>query len=440
MKRFIAALLICTIFLCSCSNNKVYEDSSENNQSQLETMSQEESKTQNNTDLSLNENNQLETETIIKTEKDETIKSPNKNVNKHNPLKPDTVIQTEENKVTDNEIRGVWISCFELPDATKGEAQFKTTVENIFRNLKKKDYNTVFVHVRPFADSIYPSKIFPWSKYCCKGKNPNFDPLKIIVKAAKANNISVHAWINPFRISTNNDVNALPQSSPAYGMIKNNSSDVAVLSNGIYFNPASTAVHKLIYSGVEEILRNYDVDGIHIDDYFYPTTDEKIDKKEYDGYKNSGGKLSLSDWRKNSVSAFVSGLYELTHKYNKILSVSPSANLDHNEKKLYADIPLWMGEKGYLDIVIPQIYYGFKNEKFPFEETANRWSKIKRNKSVKLVCGIARYKYNKIDKNAGKAGENEWIDNKNIIEEQKKYIRENSNFSGFADYSYSYIF
>ena len=136
----------------------------------------------------------------------------------------------------------------------------------------------------------------------------------------------------------------------------------------------------------------------------------------------------------------MSGLYNLTHKYNKILSVSPSANLANNEKCLYADIPLWMGEEGYLDMIIPQIYYGFKNEKFPFEETLNEWGSIKRNKNVKLVCGIAQYKRKKTDTNAGKEGENEWKDNKNIVEEQKLCVKENKNYSGFADYSYSYIF
>ena len=290
MKRFISVILICSMLLCSCANNKSNTDSSETNQSQLESASQAE---ESETNKALNETFESITELTSQTEK-----SNNKtNTNKKTQLKAETVSQTEEKLEPLKEIRGVWISCFELPDATKGEAQFRESIKTIFKNLREKDYNTVFVHVRPFADSIYPSKIFPWSKHCCKGKNPSFDPLKIIVQTAKENRIRVHAWIYPFRVSSKNDVNTLPASSPSKKMIENNSSDVVILPNGIYFNPASTSVHKLVYSGVEEILKNYDIDGIHIDDYFYPTTDEKIDKKEYEEYKKLGGALTLTEWR-----------------------------------------------------------------------------------------------------------------------------------------------
>ena len=344
-----------------------------------------------------------------------------------------------QGKIEYEEMRAVWISCFELPKADQGEEKFMLKTDEIFKKLRDKDYNTAFVHVRPYADSIYPSEIFPWSKYCCDGKNPNFDPLKIIIKSANKYNISVHAWINPFRISSNDDVASLAASSPARKMYADDSGDVIVLPCGIYFNPASLNVHALIFKGVEEILKNYSVDGIHIDDYFYPATDEKIDAKEFQEYKKSGGEMKLEQWRMDSLSAFMSGLHSLTQKYGKLLSVSPSGNLKYNAEKMYADVELWMGEAGYTDIIIPQIYYGFENKKLPFIKTVETWMQIKRDESVRLVCGLAPYKVNKIDYNAGTQGENEWEENKNIIQQQKEYLKAHNEVNGFADFSYSFI-
>lgn len=352
----------------------------------------------------------------------------------------ETVSQIESQNEAEEKIKAVWISCFELPNALKGEENFRSEIDKMMNNIKKAGCNTVIVHVRPFADSIYPSKIFPWSKYCCHGEDPHFDPLKIIISSAQKRDLSFHAWINPFRVSSSNDIESIGVGSPAKEMFQNKSGDVIALSNGIYFNPASPKVHSMIYSGVKEILENYDVDAIHIDDYFYPTTQEGIDKRQFAQYKKAGGEMTLFAWRKNSVTAFVAGLYQITKSYNKKLSISPSANLSYNEEKMYADIPLWMSEKGYVDIIIPQIYYGFKNQKHPFEKTADEWEKLKKNKDIRLVCGLANYKLEKEDENAGERGRREWIENKNIIEEQYKYICESKDFNGVAFFSYSYIF
>ena len=193
-----------------------------------------------------------------------------------------------------DEIRAVWISCYELPDAAQGEEKFRERAEEMFNNVADMKLNTVFVHVRAFADAVYPSKLFPWSKYSCKGSDPGFDPLKVMVECAHRAGLKIHAWINPFRVSSSDNIDSLPQGSPAKKLIGTDA--VIQLKNGIYFDPASTDVHALIYDGVREILDGYEVDGIHIDDYFYPTRDESIDRAEYEAYVSGGGDKGSSRW------------------------------------------------------------------------------------------------------------------------------------------------
>ena len=184
-----------------------------------------------------------------------------------------------------NELRGIWLSCFEFPSAQgKTREQFAAAADTIFKNIASLGLNAAFVHVRPFSDSIYPSDIFPWSKYISgeQGKNPGYDTLAILLSAAKKYGIAFHAWINPFRVATDSDYTKLAPSNPARKIIEsgNADGDVCVLSNGIYYCPASTAMHELILSGVKEILSKYDVDGIHIDDYFYPSASESVPPEE----------------------------------------------------------------------------------------------------------------------------------------------------------------
>lgn len=114
-----------------------------------------------------------------------------------------------------DEIRAVWISCYELPDAAQGEEKFRERAEEMFNNVADMKLNTVFVHVRAFADAVYPSKLFPWSKYSCKGSDPGFDPLKVMVECAHRAGLKIHAWINPFRVSSSDNIDSLPQGSPA---------------------------------------------------------------------------------------------------------------------------------------------------------------------------------------------------------------------------------
>ena len=208
-------------------------------------------------------------------------------------------------EIIDNEIRAVYISYIEYLKYFQGNSKSinQTKINKMIDKIKENNLNTIFLHVSPFSDSIYESKLFPYS-YTLTGiedKNPGFDYLEYFIKIAHTNNIKVHAWINPYRISFNTDINFLSDKNPAKKLI--NTSSIMIDKNGIYYNPASEIVKNLIIRQVEEIIDKYNVDGIHFDDYFYIQKD--IDQVEYDNYKNNGGELSLKDFTlKNKIAIY----------------------------------------------------------------------------------------------------------------------------------------
>lgn len=335
-----------------------------------------------------------------------------------------------------------WLSYFELMpksfEMTRDE--YAKQIEETLENLSKAKVENLFVHVRPFADAIYPSKYFP-SAQCVASKQGQplaFDFFQVIIEEAKKKNIKVHAWINPYRIQNNFDQSLLSDESIAKKWISQKSDNVLRAGDGLYFNPSSTAVRKLITDSVREILENYDVCGIHIDDYFYPTTDEAFDEKSYSLYREEGGKLSLSDWRRENVNSLLSMLYCTVKSFGeeKIFSVSPCGKIDKNENELYADVKLWCEKDGYCDMIIPQVYYGFENESAAFEETALSWKKLLKNNS-KLCLGLALYKTGKVDEFA-LSGKDEWRENKDIIARQISFAKENG-FDGISIYSASFV-
>lgn len=348
---------------------------------------------------------------------------------------------TEERKEIEDEIRAVWISVYDMADF-KGmsEGGFRAKAENMFKDISERGFQHVFVQVRPSGDALYKSEIFPWSKYISgeEGKSPGYDPLTIFLNVAHSHNLKIHAWINPYRVSgTSSDMEKLSENNPAREMYRNNASDIYLSTSGIYYNPASERVQKLILDGVRELVKNYDIDGIHIDDFFYPTTDEEIDKNEFAEYRENSGADSLEVWRRNQVNAFVAGMYSAakSEDENIIVSISPSADINADKNVHYADVALWCSESGYCDWIIPQVYYGFKNEYLPYKQSVSEWCKLVTNENIKLVIGLASYKCGAEDLYAGK-GKDEWQTNDNILCEQLKYLRK-KDCDGFSFFSYN---
>ena len=343
----------------------------------------------------------------------------------NNPVRQPSA--TEQNQ----QIRALWLSCYELsPMFEKGTSEyFSDEINRVFEKCNDNDINTLFVQVRPFCDAFYPSQIFEWSQYTksSSGQFPDFDPLAVIIDTAENYGVSVHAWINPYRVSYD-EKEDIPSDIRDFAF----SCDV-----GVFLNPSSVEAQKFVLDGVREILENYEVDGIHIDDYFYPQTEYDFDETDYRYYRDNGGTLSKSKWRRENVNSLTAALYSLVHslKPDAVFSISPSGDISKNKNSHYADVELWLTQKGYADWIIPQIYYGFENEKMPFEKIADKWIRLAEKSEVRLICGLASYKQGEVDKAAGK-GEKEWVNRDDIISRQIDYIQA-VGYGGYALFSYS---
>ena len=350
--------------------------------------------------------------------------------------------------IIDDEYRGVWINYNELSMKSVGGGtaeDFKNKIDTMFENIKAFGLNTVIFQVRPFSDSFCSSEIFPWSSYITgeQGKNPGYDPFLIATNEAEKYGLKIEAWINPYRVSYKDNFDDLSESNPAKQWYTDNplTDDLIITGSGIYYNPSSKRAQKIIIDGVREIVKNYNISAIHMDDYFYPTVDEGIDVDLYTNYRNEGGELSLDEWRRENVNTFISGLYSSVKSIKQDVKVviSPAGDIEKNYSMLYADVLKWCSQGGYADIIMPQLYYGFKNSSKPFLKMLNLWSEAVKSGNVKLCVGLAYYKSGKRDDNAGD-GINEWCENGNICSEEIRYSRRKDNYCGFSVYSYSYLF
>lgn len=357
---------------------------------------------------------------------------------------PDNTEITELKEEKNGLFTASWLSYMEL-SVTKDrdtEEEYAEYIDEIFDNMKEVNITDVFVQVRPFADAFYPSSLFPVSSYVAseQGGELPFDILKLITERAKEKNLSIHAWINPYRVSSSDDISNLCKENPAYLWYEEGKcEDVVVSDEGIYFNPSSEKVRKLIVDGAKELLENYDIKGIHIDDYFYFKNCGDFDKQQYEAYTLEGGKLDLSSWRRENVNCLLSSLYIAVKSYgeDKIFSVSPSGDMDKCYNENYADVYLWCESDGYCDMIIPQIYFGFENENLPFEKCLSQWVSACKGSKTKLVVGLALYKSGTEDTFA-LSGKDEWTKNTDIISRQVKAVKE-ADCYGFSLYSGTYI-
>ena len=350
-------------------------------------------------------------------------------------------LSNKEENVGLDEVKAVYFSYIEFDNyiANKNENDSKNNIKMIIENLKKYGFNRIIVHVRPFSDSIYLSKIFPVSEFVLndKGNYPNYDVLKYFIEVAHNNGISFDAWVNPYRISNLKDISKFSKDNIFFKYNKNGLAKIT--DSGVYLNPASDEVQKLIVSGIEEIVKNYDVDGIHFDDYFYP--DNEIDNEYYNNYRNSGGKLSLSQYRYQNINNLLKSVYSSIKKINnKILfGVAPEGNINNCYDNSYLDVKTILSNEGYVDYVMPQIYYSFLNQSKPFVDTINEWKNLIKVSSIKMIPALAMYKSGNYDKYALK-GSNEWIENSDIIKREIDYLKSNDNYNGFSIFSYNYLF
>ena len=336
------------------------------------------------------------------------------------------------------EKRSIFISYIELNKYlnNKDSSSAKISIKEIVNNIYELGFNEIIVQVRSFSDAIYKSEVFPWSRYISssEGVDPGYDALEEFIKEASRKNISVIAWINPYRIRNTEDISDISHKSPAYTYLE---SDVVYINNGIYFNPSKDEVVSLIVKGVEEIVKNYKVDGILFDDYFYP--DNEIDMKDYDECLKDNEYISKNEYNLNVVSQMIKKVHDVCEKYGVDFGVSPDGNMENNYNKVFADVKRWCGNSGYIDFIMPQVYYGFNNESKAFKKVIEEWESIILDDSVKLRVALAFYKNGSIDKWA-KSGSDEWILNDDIIMREIILSRNLNGYQGFSLFRYDYIF
>lgn len=348
------------------------------------------------------------------------------------------------NAVQNGEMRAVWVPYLSLDMSKaedKSEKAFLQKFNAIIENAKNCGMNTLIVQVRPFGDALYKSSYFPWSHIVggTQGVNPGYDPLADMVSACHKAGLKIHAWVNPLRIQTTGTPSILATDNP-YNVWKGDSAKTGWTvdwQGAKYYNPAYEQVRKLIADGVKEIAANYDVDGIQIDDYFYPTQDAAFDKAAYDAYSASASKngspLALADWRRGNVNALVSLVYReiKSAKPELPFGISPQGNVQ-NDLDMGADVAIWCSVKGYADYLCPQLYVNFENPTLPFDDAVRTWRNMVTNPDVKLYLGLAVYK-------AGSdADSGTWKSSGDILARQVELGRETS-CDGFMFYSCDYL-
>lgn len=294
------------------------------------------------------------------------------------------------------EYRAVWVSYLEWQSVDfSHEETFAADVAAMLDNIANLGANVVLAHVRPFGDALYPSAYYPFSHLCTgtQGQDPGFDPLAVLVQAAHDRGLELEAWVNPYRLQSGGMPDALAEENLA-----NTHPDwVKTVDGGLYLDPANPDVRAYIAAGVEELCQNYDIDGVHFDDYFYPATDTAFDETEYAAYCEGGGELPLEDWRRQNVDELVALCYATAHEYGVRFGIAPQGDPDSNYQNQYSDAARWLAEEGFVDYLMPQLYWGLDYTKsgdtsHSLTELAGRWLAMERREEVALYFGLGAYR------------------------------------------------
>lgn len=297
--------------------------------------------------------------------------------------------------------RGVWVSCFEFEQfglKDKSESVFRANADRIFANIKASGCNTVYFHVRSYDDAIYPSSVVGWSKYISgSGSALSYNPLSILISSAHKYGLQFHAWMNPYRVTAKK-----------------------------VLDPGLSSTTERIVRQVKEIVEHYPVDGIHFDDYFYPTNEKKYNK------------VSKAT-RMKHVNTMVQNVYRTVKAKSKKLKfgISPAGDISYCEK-IGADVKTWLSQSGYVDYIVPQIYWSDRyimagKQTKLFSNRLAAWRAIN-VKDIPMYVGLALYKTGySLKEDPG------WQKSSKNIASQLKLIRA-GNTEGYVLFSYTDLF
>lgn len=311
-----------------------------------------------------------------------------------------------------NEFRAVWIATVENIDwpkkRTDSVEKEKADFIEILDTYKKLNYNAVIVQIRSVGDAFYPTDLAPWSRYLTgkegQAPKPYFDPLKWMITEAHARGFEFHAWLNPYRATMDLKTDIL---SPNHDFFKH--PDWMIKYGGkYYYNPALPEVQTMLVSVVNEVVRNYDIDAIHFDDYFYPYTVKGEVFNDSESYKKYGYGLSLEDWRRSNVNNLVKCVYYSIKNIKPWVqfgispfgvwrnkSVDPRGSDTQagqtNYDDLFADPLAWM-ENGWIDYLVPQLYWSMDHPRASYSKLLKWWSENSKNTAIYI--GNGTYKIN----------------------------------------------
>jgi uncharacterized lipoprotein YddW (UPF0748 family) len=358
------------------------------------------------------------------------------------------------------DFKALWISQFDLASiylengSQRPEADYTARITAILANTASLGFNTVILQMRPYADSMYPSAYYPMSRMVVGkyGREATYDPVAIAVEAAHDLDLSVQAWINPMRAMTDTEIEQVNDRylikqwylDPAY-----KGDYIAMVGNRWYLNPAHAEVRQLVLDGARELLERYPVDGLHMDDYFYPSgLTEDFDRIAYGAYLTSATEaaMPLPDWRRAQLNILVKGLYDTVKSVDPrlIFGISPAGNYHTVYNAQFADIHTWCGSEGYIDYICPQIYFGMEHGSYDFAKVAAAYQDMIQTDSVKLIVGMTLGKAFAAhtggeDQWAG-SGKTEWIDHRDILLRELSHTKTLPTCRGVAYFSYQYFF
>ena len=330
-----------------------------------------------------------------------------------------------ETPVVKRQLRGTWISTvlnLDWPSAdvkkiANDEERIQKSKEELIAILDKvveMNMNAVFFQVSPEADAFYKSNIVPWSRYLTGtfGKDPGFDPLAFAIEEAHKRNLELHAWFNPYRVSMDMKDSTKASLNINKSVYKEHPEWIKSAMDRFVVDPGIPEARKWVISRVMEVVNNYDVDGVHFDDYFYyeKTVGELKDEDTYRKY-NNGQFTNIGDFRRNNTYLLISELSQEIKKTKPWVKfgVSPAgvwgnkkdglANGSNtqasstNYNNCSADTRKWVMDE-IIDYIAPQIYFSFGYSRAAYGELATWWSDVCRGKNVHLYIGIALYKVN----------------------------------------------
>jgi len=317
----------------------------------------------------------------------------------------------------DREMRGLWIATVANIDwpslRTLSATQQKAELVDILDRAKYAGLNTIVLQVRPAGDAVYESALEPWASLLtgAQGGNPGYDPLAFAITEAHARGLELHAWINPFRAGNTSDTATMV----APHLFRTRRDLIRVYAGNIWMDPGEPDVHDRSMSVILDIVRRYDIDGIHADDYFYPyvvndNAGKPIPFPDDATFAKYGAGLSLADWRRANIDRFVERMYREVHAIKPTIKVGISpfgiwrpgnpagiTGLDAYAS-IYADSRKWL-QQGWVDYLAPQLYWGISPPQQSYTALLDWWL-IQNSMGRHVWPGLAAYR---VDDGTGSA-------------------------------------